>query len=194
MISICMASCGGQSDRAIEKAVRAQMEEYPRSTLFDIYKNFFQDRFGPGHIIADTSSASAYLMDELASADHFNGPLYEPTGAEGNFYRVNLSVIKDGLIDYRTYFDTFIESVQAIVPPSGEEWVQEWERINGIIARMPARPAGYEKDSAVLDSLLAGGHYVMHHSEAYTAAYDPHYRIIGKAEFEKRILPRLSSH
>lgn len=35
----------------IRAAVERQITMYPNSTLRDIYKNFFQDRFGPGHIM-----------------------------------------------------------------------------------------------------------------------------------------------
>lgn len=38
-----------------------QMKTYPKSTLKDLYKNFFQDKFGPGHIISDTTSAGKFL-------------------------------------------------------------------------------------------------------------------------------------
>ena len=31
--------------------VRWQMDNYPESRLIDLYKNFFQDKFGPGHMI-----------------------------------------------------------------------------------------------------------------------------------------------
>ena len=96
LISFCVVSYG-QSDKesAIRSAVEHQMEIYPCSTLMDIYKNFFQDSFGPGHIISDTASAGRYLREELNSADSFSGVAYEPTGYLVNFYRVNLSVMKD---------------------------------------------------------------------------------------------------
>ena len=51
-------------ERAVREAVTRQMAAYPQSTLKDLYKNFFQDRFGPGHIIADTAAGS-YLRWEL---------------------------------------------------------------------------------------------------------------------------------
>jgi hypothetical protein len=50
---------------AVQAAVTKQLQKYPKSTLKDIYKNFFQDRFGPGHLISDTAVAGAYLRKEL---------------------------------------------------------------------------------------------------------------------------------
>jgi hypothetical protein len=96
------------------------MELYPESTLRDLYKNFFQDRFGPGHIIADNSAADRYLRYELNTAEGFEGLDYEPTGYEGRFYRVNLGVIADGRVPYEKYFDAFVRSVNNIKPISIE--------------------------------------------------------------------------
>lgn len=48
-------------EKAVREAVSRQMQNYPKSTLKDLYKNFFQDKFGPGHIISDTTAAGNYL-------------------------------------------------------------------------------------------------------------------------------------
>ena len=90
-------------ETAVRAAVSRQMQTYPKSTLKDLYKNFFQDKFGPGHIIGDTAAAGIYLRRELASYTECSGDIAEPTGWEGNFLRVNLSVIKTGQIPYATF-------------------------------------------------------------------------------------------
>ena len=50
-----------------------QMTDYPESTLKDIYKNFFQDAFGPGHLMSDAEDAEkrmeAYLRSECEQAE-----------------------------------------------------------------------------------------------------------------------------
>ena len=51
---------------SIQTAIERQMATYPESTLQDIYKSFYQEHFGPGHIISDTASARRYLMRELS--------------------------------------------------------------------------------------------------------------------------------
>ena len=60
IVSMLFFSCNmyGQEDE-IRQAVAGQMHIYPKSTLRDLYKNFFQDLFGPGHIVSDTASAGA---------------------------------------------------------------------------------------------------------------------------------------
>lgn len=181
-------------EQEIRKAVIEQMRAYPKSTLRDLYKNFFQDRFGPGHMISDTTVAGAYLREELATATRLDGQCYEPTGYEGNFYRVNLSLVKDGIVPYGVYFDAFVRSVNGVHPISVEAWKEEWRTIGSVISGMDLHLDGYEQDRQEIDSLLEQGKYVMHHSRTFIDTYDPHYRIMEKEIFNEEILPLIEEH
>ena len=100
-------------------AVERQLHDYPESTLRDLYKSFFQDRFGPGHIVSDTTAAGNYLRRELAEAaatGGYAGGYYEPVGCGEQFCRVSLAVIAEGLVSYEHYFDAFMRSVREIEP------------------------------------------------------------------------------
>lgn len=178
---------------AVRRAVMRQMETYPKSTLKDLYKNFFQDKFGPGHIVSDTTGAGNYLRRELASYTIAEGALAEPTGWEGNFYRVNLSVIKNNQIPYDRYFDAFVRSVNGIQPVPVSEWQKEWHRIEAVIRTMNLSLSGYETDKVEIEERLDKGEYVGHHSKVFEDTYAPHYRIISKEIFEEEILPLLSA-
>ena len=46
-------------------AISEIFQKYPRATLLDVYKSFFQDQFGPEHIVKDTLSVKNYLENEL---------------------------------------------------------------------------------------------------------------------------------
>ena len=187
---ICLAE-DGMKNECIRVAVENQLRTYPKSTLQDIYKSFFQDYFGPEHIISDTLSAGAYLNRELASFEKAQGAYYEPTGCEGNFYRVNLSVVKEGLMSRDAYFDAFIRSANSTRTVTLEEWKTEWKQIDSIVYSMNLSLVNYVEEREKLFSLLAEGKYVMHHSKLFSEAYEPHYRIIGKEIFLKEILPNL---
>ena len=176
----------------IRQSVERQLELYPESTLRDLYKNFFQDRFGPGHIIADNTAADRYLRYELNAAEGFEGLDYEPTGYEGRFYRVNLGVIADGRVPYDKYFDAFVRSVNNIKPISIEQWRTEWHEIDSVIMSMGLQLENYSVDRAEIKALIEGGDYVMHHSQRFNDHYQPHYRIIERTIFENEILPLLS--
>ena len=190
-LAIIIVSCADTKNKQIRAAVESQLSIYPHSTLKDLYKNFFQDRFGPGHLIPDTAAAGNYLRYELASFDKASGPYYEPTGWEGCFYRVNLSVIKENLIPYDLYFDAFVRSVNQIVPISVEQWKVEWFTIDAVIKSMNLSLPDEEKDRKEIIDMLEQKEFVMHHSTLFESHYSPHYRIIEKTIFENEILPFL---
>jgi len=191
IILIVMLSGKDARGEQIQAVVKNQLTEYPKSTLQDLYKNFFQDYFGPGHIVSDTTSAGAYLDRELASFEQASGAYYEPTGYNGNFYRLNLSVIKEGIISRDIFFDAFVRSVSNIEFITIEEWRVEWAMIDSVIYSMNLPLVGYAQEREKIFSLLQQGGYVMHHSKPFSEAYDPHYRIIARDIFLKEILPLL---
>ena len=193
VLAILLTSCKDTKSDRIRTAVENQLRMYPKSTLQDLYKNFFQDYFGPGHIVSDTLSAGAYLNRELASMQQATGAYYEPTGYNGNFYRVNLSVVKEGLISRDVFFDAFIRSVSDIQIITLEEWKKEWKEIDAVIHAMNLPLVNYAQEREKIFSLLEQDKYVMHHSELFSGEYDPHYRIIEREIFLKEILPILSS-
>ena len=127
----------------------------------------------------------------MASFENASGAYYEPTGFNGNFYRVNLSVIKEGIISRDVFFDAFIRSVSNIQPITQEEWQKEWAQIDSVIHTMNLQLTNYNQEREKIFSLLEQGKFVMHHSEQFSKEYDPHYRIIEREIFLKEILPLL---
>ena len=174
---------------SISDALDYQISHYPSSQYRDIYKNFMQDFFGPGHILADTAASGRYLRQELADDGPFDGPLYEKTGFKGNFYRVNLSLIKDGIVSYETFFPVFVESVQGIIPPSGEEWMKTWNLIDSVIIAKGLHFPDEDIDRKSLADQFTEGNYIAHHSRRFNDSVHFHYRIISRDNFEKIILP-----
>lgn len=177
---------------AVSEALRYQRQHYPASCLADVYKNFFQDYFGPGHLLSDLPKSKAYLDYELADTTTFEGPLYEPTGAEGNFYRVNLSIVHDGKVSYDTYFDAFVRSIGGIRPPQPQGWIDTWNFIDGIIRSEGYVYEGEQADRRLIQEKLSSHDFVMHHSRMYNDNYRFRYRIIARDIFMKEILPLIS--
>ena len=182
-----------EKDSEIHRALLYQKENYPFSQYRDVYKNFMQDYYGPGHILADTAASAKYLQKELRETDMFDGPDYEPTGFNGNFYRVNLRLLADGTIPYKTFFDSFVESVQGIVPPDGEEWMKIWESIDREIVKTGLTFENEEQDRQELAKQFSQGNYIVHHSKAFDDNSNFHYRIISKENFNNIILPLIES-
>lgn len=177
---------------SISEALDYQISHYPSSQYRDVYKNFMQDFFGPGHILADTAASGRYLRQELAGSGPFDGPLFEKTGFRGNFYRVNLSLIKDSIVPYDLFFNAFVESIQGIVPPSGEEWMKTWSVIDSVIVDKGLHFPNEETDRMELQKQFDEGNYIAHHSRSFNDSVHFHYRIISRKNFENIILPILN--
>lgn len=194
MLLLFFLSCSNNSnfETGVRTTITEQMKKYPKSTLKDIYKNFFQDRFGPGHLIEDVELAHHYLHHELPYCSAEFSEAAEPTGWQHNFYRVNLAVVKDDLISCDALLDALVRSSNNVKPVSIDDWRKEWSEIEAIVKSMDLSLPDYEEDEKEIKAKLLEGKYVGHHSEAYVEAYDPHYRIISKKIYEKEILPLLN--
>jgi hypothetical protein len=169
----------------IRDAVRAQLKRYPESSLQDIYKSFFQDEYGPGHLLEYPDGAMDYFYDELSGMVSRANYEAEPCGLGRNFYRVPMDLVKDGKISDTSYFAAFIESASSFSVPEIISWKQKWEEIVNIIENSVHNIPNFEADRKALAAMLDSGEAVVHHSRSYIDRYDPHYRIMGKVQWEK---------
>ncbi|MBQ4434040.1 MAG: hypothetical protein II894_07795, partial [Bacteroidales bacterium] len=55
-----------QNTGKITAAIDRMMQQFPEAQLRDLYKSFFQDRFGLEHLMSDSAKADEYLRYELA--------------------------------------------------------------------------------------------------------------------------------
>ncbi len=163
----------------VTRAIEEQRQLYPLSTLADIYKSFFQDEFGPGHLLADRQRALEYYNGELADMRSRSRYKIEPCGAGEHFCRLHLDLVLDGLISREDYFEAFLAGAEGFSLPDGEGWKNKWLSI----LRSPGNWQGtldhFEEDAHGILSRLDGGEYAMNHSGRYRQAYDPHYRIFS---------------
>ena len=170
---------------AIRSAIEQQLATYPESTLQDIYKSFYQEHFGPGHIISDTASARRYLMKELSEMNQTSSPYYEPTGSQGDYVRVYLSAIADSLITAEQLLDAFVESANSWQEPS-VNWLEKWEAVVSIIQSNKMEIKDSWSDLPLLNQ-AARNNQAVHHSRRYNEAYHPHYRIVERSIFETEL-------
>ncbi len=182
---VCSFSLFGQSidTVAVRSAIERQLTTYPESTLQDIYKSFYQEHFGPGHIISDTASARRYLMRELSEMGKTQSPYFEPTASQGDYVRVYLSAIADSLITAEQLLDAFVRSANLWQEPT-VSWMEKWEAIISIIQANKIELEGFETDLPMLTE-AARNNQAVHHSRRYNEAYHPHYRIVERSIFER---------
>ena len=184
LAELIFTSCQ-QKDSEIRDAIQGMLNQHPEMRLQDIYKSFYQDCFGPGHIIASREAAEAYLKQELDTCGELKDPQpIEPTGSKGRYVRVALYFVKSGKIDYDAYVEAFIAGAKAVSPQDYEAWKELWPTIAEAAAEFDL--PGYEEDLEMINQALESseGNLAFHHSRAYNDAYDPHYRIIAKERVE----------
>ena len=185
----CSFSFFGQSidTIAMRSAIERQLATYPESTLQDIYKSFYQEHFGPGHIISDTASTQRYLMKELSEMGKTTSPCFELTGSQGDYVRVYLSAIADGLITAEQLLDALIRSANSWQNPA-VSWIEKWRAIISVIQSNKMEIKGFETDFSLLNE-AAQSNQAVHHSQRYNEAYHPHYRIVERGIFERELKP-----
>ena len=187
----CSFNLFGQSidTLAMRSTIERQLMTYPESTLQDIYKSFYQEYFGPGHIISDTASARRYLMRELSEMGKTASPYFEPTGCQGGYVRVYLSAVANSLITAEQLLDAFVRSANSWQEPA-VSWMVKWEAIISIIQANTIEIEGLETDLPLLNE-AARNNQAVHHSRPYNEAYHPHYRIVERSIFEIELKPSL---
>ena len=182
---LLLASCQGAGTR---EAISRQLEMYPESRVQDIYKSFCQDNLGPGHLIPNKEAARTYLTEELRRyREDLDSARYQkpqqravPVGDRGNYVRVDLSVVLDSLVSADALLDAFVRSANEGPTVSPEEWKAKWATVSAVIRKSFPDIPDADRDLAAIDSLLACGHLILHHSPDYNEAYHPHYRIVSK--------------
>jgi hypothetical protein len=169
----------------IEAAVNQQLKAYPAETLTDIYKSFYQDDCGPGHLLEDTAAARDYMIYELNEMNSHGRHQAEPCGLGTRFVRVPLDLVKDSLIDPAAFFNAFLGSATAFIIPDPIQWGEQWHEILDVVESMDLNLPNFEEDKKQLEDLLYQGKAVVHHSKIYSDSYDPHYRIMTREKWQE---------
>jgi hypothetical protein len=195
-LGISLIFCSTPKDK-VKQFVLTEFNNYPEAGLSDIYKNLFKDSFGPGHLIPDTLEAGSYLNSELQDPFWVDTAKFQKLGINHDFVRVNLILVKNGLIPRTVLFDAMVKSVPLARKPGIEDWKKEWFEVERIVKEIRPDLPGFLQDSLKIDEMLATGETVMHHSEQFTEKYHPHYRIIHKSFFnswENSYLKKLDNY
>lgn len=188
--AICFVACATNTEsKKIEQAVKALISQYPEATLQDVYKSFYQERFGPGHMIPNVENARNYLMSEMEQAAENNGAYYEPTGSDGRYVRIYLNAVADGKISAQQLLDAFVESANHVEPRS-DKWADQWANIVKVIEEKQL-PVKMNEELKQLLKDCSEQDEAVHHSETYNKAYRPHYRIVERSIFEQQLKPLL---
>ena len=166
-----------------------QIKNHPNQTLQDVYKSCYQDEYGPGHLIANESSAIKSLYSEINSIENDYDPitLFEQTGLKGNYLRVDLTLIRDGKIPFFVLFRALVFSAKIGGQKTDENWDKIWSEIVEAIKKSDLKFENFEKDLEELDKISKSDDKVVHHSEMYENTYH-HIIELLKKMFLKNLL------
>lgn len=171
---------------------------HPKACLRDYYKLAFQAVYGPGHLIESKDSADKYLKAELQAIEinedltvqdiSFNKcRLYGEI--TGNYCRLSLKAISDGIITYNDYLSAFLRSAKnsseanscrtSFSDYNTEKWLNLWKDTESYL-----RESKIVKDFSESETLINGilrNSPVSRHSDIYRENYHPHYRLMKKS-------------
>lgn len=107
------------------EALMRYAQKYPAAEAQDLYKLVFQDLYGPGHLLTDSLAAVRYISREVEemSDDAYSvcrGPfeVYEYTLCDSNFVRVNLILVKQGIIPLEQLVSAILRSAKGLPTPA----------------------------------------------------------------------------
>jgi len=183
ILSFVFFSCS-KPDEKLEKYVKSELALFPESRFVDIYKSFFQDAYGPGHIIPDTAHAGKYVDEELLSENWPDTVLWQATGIRHDYYRINLVLVKKGIMPRDTLLLAMVRSAGLAEKPAIATFKAEVDRLYSIVKEMQPGLPDLEQDQKAIDEQLAKGEVMMHHSEHYLQTYQRRYRIIHRTIFD----------
>lgn len=171
-------------EKQIRQFVSLELKNYPEAQLADLYKNYFQDAYGPGHLIPDTARAGAYIDWELQQPCWTDTIICQPLGIHHEFYRVSLSLLKNKVIPRDTLLLGMVKSAKLARNPNIEAWKIDWAEVLEVIRQMKPDLEKFRADEKLIAKTLRKGEVVIHHSKHYEKKYCPHYRIIHRSVFQ----------
>ncbi len=161
------------------------MHSYPQATLQDIYKSFFQDRFGVAHALADCHIVEQHILKECQNAERFEECYVEPCGWRNDYFRINLKAVKEGKISAQELAQAFVASYKPVASEDIRRWQTEWQGIEKIAEEFSTSINNFETDADTIATLLQLERYAVHHSQQYNQAYTPHYRIVNREQYNQ---------
>jgi hypothetical protein len=190
-----------------------EYHQHQNLMLTDIYKLYMQSIYGPGHIIRDKESAKEYLQIELSQKDDYiskyqansenvvlhnykdkfktisNNEIICPCiiltcNPVYSYIRLSLQVIKDKIVSFNDFFDSFIYSVEVQSSITEDEFIANWFAIYEKISEKYNINKIKEEANFIKINLLRRN-FLFSHSKEYHQNYFPSYRIINLNYIDK---------
>jgi hypothetical protein len=176
----------GESHPLVATALDA-LAARPEARIEDAYKFLFQATRGGEHAAPDEASARTYLAREWASLPapdpSSDEPAIEWLRHDGALVRLHLRPAKALGVSQDAVLAAFLASARAVrMDASGLTYA--WQALG---ERLRQRPQGHLTRAAwdALDAAMRPKDYpAVHHSEPYSTAYAPAYRVMRRSDAE----------
>jgi len=153
-------------------------QRYPRMELADVYKLLHQAAMGPGHAIDNLAAARARLAAEAAElGDGPEDPIADPISPDGKMARIHLRSYLAAGYDADVLVDAFVETGHAY--PGAPEKLEKFCACLADLAAAGGIPFPRQDVERYVQAIAERAYPVVHHSEAYRAAYRPAYRVVS---------------
>ena len=158
--------------------VRAHLVRYPAMQPADAYKLLHQATLGSEHAVPSREMASRWLRREIAELPPgpFE-PMVDTLGMGGRFARINLRPFLAAGGSPDSLLAAFVRTAEV----AARDTAQLACALGVVREMIAAHEVTWAADSVnrLFSDAAAAGYPAMHHSDAFSAAYRPAYRVVS---------------
>lgn len=174
---VTVLGCSKQGD-PFEQIVKIQIQRYPETQIQDLYKLVYQAAMGNIHLGVDSSVLKGYLMSEIEGIEASDAePLVEEISPEG-LIRLNLRPFKAQGGNPEKLFAAMMRTADSFHPEKTK--INEYWKDIGKMAIDHSLPFETNQLDSFFVAMQKRDFPAIHHSEEYSKAYHPAYRVISK--------------
>ena len=167
--------------------IQNHLARYDQMEVLDVYKLLHQSIFGPGHLIPNKKTAREQLELELSLIEpDAERALIESIHIEGAMVRLHLQPYLAHGAASNPLLDAFMRSAEQ-VQGSAEGMHHHWQMFETL-----CQPGANLAGLFPMREITLFGHRraeenwpAVHHSPVYNHVYNPHYRVLTRAEVER---------
>jgi len=152
------------------------LARYPAMQVADVYKLLHQAALGPAHAVTGADALARLEAEAAARSGRVDGPLAEVISPDGRLARVHLDACRAKGLPLDELARAFAQT--AATYAGSPEKLAKFCGCLGDLADAGGLPFARAEVEAYMNARQAEGWPVVHHSDAYRAAYAPAYRVV----------------
>jgi len=160
----------------------------PETRIEDAYKWLYQAASGGEHAVPDEESARAWLRKEWASLGETvpGEALLVPLRPDGSLVRLNLRPYRDRGGKAEDLLSAFLAGARTF-DPDPSLFRESWIALGEQLAVQPLGPLNRTEWNRLDAAMRKKGYPALHHSDGFTRARRPAYRVLPGDEAERLV-------